>query len=78
MKIEKIEKVRPGIYEVFFIPNWFEKLFGVKPASKKYKKKPFTSYTFGSGNVWVDQKGKELGNGNWIGEALDSFLNSWT
>jgi len=46
MKIKEI-KLKEGswvIYQVTFIPNWLEKLFGVKEKTKEY---------FQSSNTWV-------------------------
>lgn len=78
MKIKEIKRKENSywIYEVTFTPNWLEKLFGVKEKTKEYKDKNAT-YTFGGGNVYMDKECNELGNGNWIGEAIDKFRRKW-
>lgn len=78
MKIKEIKLKKDSycIYQVTFTPNWLEKLFGIKEETKEYKYGDAT-YTFGGGNVYIDKSGKELGNGNWIGEAIDKFRRSW-
>lgn len=78
MKIKEIKRKGNSyeIFEVTFAPNWLEKLFGVEEETKEYKDTN-EKYTFGGGNVYIDKSGKELGNGNWIGEAIDKFRRSW-
>lgn len=71
MRISKIENVN-YVYEVTFTPYFIERIFGVKPKTKKYKDTGNT-YTFGSGHVYVDQNGSLLGNGNHIGDAIDKY-----
>ena len=77
MKIDNIE--REGlIFSVTFVPNWLERLFNIKPVTKQYKITD-SEYMFGKHNnrVYLDKKGEPLGNGNWIGEAIDNFRNKW-
>jgi hypothetical protein len=78
MKIKEIKRKEDSysIYEVTFTPNWLEKLFGIKEKTKEYKETS-SSYTFGGGSVYIDKKGNQLGNGNWIGKAIDNFNRSW-
>ena len=78
MKIKEIKRKENSyfIYEVTFKPNWLERLFGVEEKTKEYKDGDAT-YTFGGGNLYRDKSGKELGNGNWIGEAIDRFRRKW-
>ena len=78
MKIKEIKRKENSyfIYEVTFAPNWLERLFGVEEKTKEYKDRD-ENYTFGGGNVYLDKSGKELGNGNWIGEAIDRFRRKW-
>jgi hypothetical protein len=78
MKIKEIKRTKDSyfVYEVTFTPNWLEKLCGVEEKTKEYKDDDGT-YTFGGGNVYIDKSGKELGNGNWIGEAIDRFRRKW-
>ena len=78
MKIKEIKRKENSyfIYEVTFTPYWFERLFGVKEKTKEYKDDDAT-YAFGGGTVYLNKDGKRLGNGNWIGEAIDRFRRSW-
>ena len=78
MKIKSIEREKGAsfIYVVTFEPNFLEKLFGKKEIQKKYKETGYT-YLFGSGKVYIDQEGEELGNGNWIGKTIDKFQLRW-
>jgi hypothetical protein len=78
MKIKEI-KLKQGsysIYQVTFKPNWLEKLFGVEEKTKEYKDTDST-FTFGNGHVYRNREGEELGNGNWVGEAIDKFRRQW-
>lgn len=75
MKVTKIEQ-EGRIYKVTLTPNWLQRLFGMKTKIKEVKE-TFSTYTFGGGNVYVDKKGRKLGNGNWIGEAIDNYKRSW-
>ena len=78
MKIKKIEddKEKSNVYIVTLIPNWFEKLLGDKETEIKYKDTGDT-YSFGGGRVYIDQLGKQLGNHNYIGDALDNWIRRW-
>ena len=78
MKIKEIKQKEGSwfIYQVTFTPNWLEKLFGFEEQTKEYKDRDAT-YRFGGGNVYINKKGDELGNGNWIGEAIDRFRRAW-
>lgn len=78
MKIKEIKRKPDSfcIYQVTFTPNCLEKLFGVVEHTKEFKDAD-ARYTYGGGNVYIDKKGKELGNRNWIGEAIDQFRRSW-
>jgi hypothetical protein len=71
MKISKIE-AEGRIYTVTFKPNCIEKLFGVKEKQKRYKD-TYSTFTFGGGNVYVNEKGEQLNNGNWVSEAIDAW-----
>jgi len=70
MKIESI-KQEGDIFTVTFKPSFIEYLFGCTSKIKKYKN-TYDEYKYGGGFVYVDKNGKKLGNGNWIGEALDA------
>lgn len=64
-----------------WVEGYYHPLFwmcgnGVEEKTKEYKDADAT-YTFGGGNVYIDKSGKELGNGNWIGEAIDTFRRKW-
>lgn len=76
MKITKIERDPQGfrIFNVTFEPRWYERIFGIKTKIKKYRDTDRT-YTYGSGTVYVNEKGKQLGNGHWIGEKIDCWRN---
>lgn len=78
MTITKIEKDTnsASIYNVTFKPNWFEKLLGKTEHTVQYRQS-WSTYTYGSGAVYFDKDGRELGNGNWIGEAIDRFRRKW-
>lgn len=79
MKIVKIENDK-DIYSVTFKPNWLESLFGIKENIKKYKDTGYV-YIFGNGRVYVDQKGRELGNNLGYGcdtrKSIDRHRNSF-
>ena len=79
MKITKIEN-EGNIYLVTREPNFIERLFGIKKRVDKYKSTG-GSYTFGGGRVYVDQKGRELGNtlgyGSDTREAIDCWRRSF-
>lgn len=76
MKITNIEEEYFNIYIVTFKPNWFEKLLGYKEKVKRYKK-TWSTYVFGGGNVYLNEEGYRLGNGNWIGRKLDAHGNKF-
>lgn len=71
MKISNIEKEK-NTYIVTFIPNIIERFFGVKEKTKRYKD-TWDTYTFGGGHVYVNEKGEQLNNGNWIAEKIDNW-----
>jgi hypothetical protein len=76
MKIKEIYRKNLYIFEVTFVPNWLEKLFGHKEHTKEYKYTGAT-YLLGGGSVYISKDGRKLGNGNWIGEAIDRYRVSW-
>lgn len=71
MTIEKIEQEGQK-FTVYFKPSWLGRFFGYKPFSKRFKTN-YNTYEYGGGNVYWDEDGRLLGNGNWIGEAIDRF-----
>lgn len=75
MKITKIEQ-DGEVFTVTFKPSIIEKLFGCKEYSEKYKT-DYSQYKYGGGLVYYKKDGEKLGNGHWIGEALDNFQRSW-
>jgi len=74
----KIKEIKGGAmcYTVTFKPNWLEKLFGVKEKTEKFKQTN-ADYLFGGGAVYVRRDGSELGNGHWVGKAIDKFRKTW-
>ena len=76
MKIKEIKRKSNGIFVVTFTPYWFEKLFGVEEKTKEYKDSGYR-YTIDNNPVYIDKSGKKLGNGNWIGKAIDNFRRGW-
>jgi hypothetical protein len=74
MKIKNIKRddKNYSVYVVKFEPNWLEKKIGVKEKTKQYKSTG-RIYVFGGGNVYINKKGNSLGNGHWIGEAIDKW-----
>lgn len=43
---------------------------------KKYKD-TFRVYTFGGGNIYIDQKGRELGNAIGYGSSVRESIDRW-
>jgi len=78
MKIKEIKYKRgtTNTFVVTFIPNWFEKLLGIKEQEDEYKANG-NIYTFGDGHVYLKKNGEFLGNHNYIGEAIDKWRRSW-
>jgi hypothetical protein len=76
MKIKEIKRKSDCIYEVTFTPYWLEKLFGVEEKTKEYKDSGYR-YRIDKSTVYIDKNGEKLGNGNWIGKAIDTFRRSW-
>jgi len=78
MKVSNIkrEEEYSNIYVVTLVPNWFEKLFGVKEKTKRYKDTG-SIYRFGGGNVYINEKGEKLGNGSKIGNVIDKWRNAF-
>lgn len=74
MKIVKITEEEDWIVD--FEPNWFEKLFGIKPKTEVFRQ-TFNNYEFGGGAVYRRQNGSNLGNNNWIGVAIDKHRRKW-
>lgn len=75
MKITKIE-IKNFAYEVTFVPNWLEKIFGVKSKVKKFKPTGNT-YAYGGGNIYLSEDGSPLENGNWIAVSIDQWKNKF-
>jgi len=75
MKIVEITKEN-DIYTVKQVPNWLERLFGIKEKVEKFKKDNWHKYMFGGG-LYYNQKGEEIGNGNKVGLALDNYERSF-
>lgn len=64
------------IYTVELVPNWFEKLFGVKPKSVRYRQ-TFSTFEYGGGNVYIREDGYRTKNGDSITEAIDRWINKF-
>jgi len=75
MRITKIEK-EGHIYTVTFKPNWIEKILGFKEKNTRFKETGYR-YTFGGGEVYVNEKGEKLGNRDWIGESIDNWKHKF-
>jgi len=75
MKIKEI-KNDAGVYNVTLIPNWLEKLFGVKEKTVKYKDSG-SSYICGGGTIYVKQDGNRTSNGEWIAEEIDKWRRAF-
>ena len=75
MKITKIE-YKELLHHVTFEPNFLERLFGVKSKVVKYRNSGAT-FTYGGGSVYYREDGKKLGNGDWVGETIDKWRNSF-
>ena len=73
MKILKVEtdKDCEDIYNVYFKPNWFERLTGVIGIMKKYKDTDLEFRAGGQG-VYIKQDGSYLNNFNCIAKAIDN------
>lgn len=82
MKITNIDrdKENHNIYLVTKTPNAIERLFGYTERIEKFKD-THSTYTFGGGHVYKNQKGEKLGNhwgwGSDIREAIDQWRDSW-
>lgn len=76
MKIVEIWESGDSIYTVRFKPNWFGRIFGGVEWEEEYKDMRRT-YNYGGAGVYLRKDGSELGNFNWIGEAIDNFKRSW-
>jgi hypothetical protein len=79
MKVKTIEqdKENRNVYIVTLTPNWLERLFGKKEEEEKYKKITGETYLFGGGNIYRGQDGRDLRNGNYIGDAIDMYIKKW-
>lgn len=64
------------VYTVELVPNWFEKLFGVKPKNVRYRE-TMSTFTYGGGNVYIREDGKRTENGDEITEAIDRWINKF-
>ena len=75
MKITKIEN-EGDIYSVTRMPNFIERLFGVKERIDKYKSTGGT-YALGGGRTYIDQKGRELGISLGYGSDTREAIDCW-
>lgn len=74
MKIANITN-KGRIYSVELVPNFFERLIGIKPKTVEYKD-TYSTFTYGGGSVYIREDGYRTGNGDWIPEAIDKWRNS--
>jgi len=72
MKIVKIENIDFRIYKVTIRPSFIEKILGKKEETIRIKDTD-RSYIHGNGSVYINERGEYLGNGNFIGEAIDNW-----
>ncbi len=63
-------KQEGDIWHITLTPNFLERLFGFKERVLLYKETD-RIYKYGGGNIYVTQDGRDSGNGNWIGKAID-------
>ena len=75
MKIVEIWESGDSIYTVRFKPNLFKRIFGATEYEEQYKSTG-EKYKHGNGGVYIRKDGSELGNDNFIGEAIDNFKRS--
>jgi len=75
MKITKIEKEKIT-FTVTLTPNWLEKIFGYKEKTKRFKE-TWSTFNLGGGNVYINEKGEKLNNGDYIGVNLDNWLRKF-
>lgn len=71
MKIAEITQ-KGSYYNVKLKPNWLEKLLGFEAYTVTLKDSG-SHFMAGGGAVYVTQYGEKLGNGSYIGEAIDKF-----
>lgn len=72
MKITKIEK-KEGIFYVTQTPNFFQRLFGVKEKTEKYKWKGEVFKHFDHIKVFYKSNGEILSFTNKICKALNNY-----
>lgn len=75
MKISKIEEIN-GVYHVTLVPNWFERLFGTKEKTYKFKDSG-REYMVGGGTKYIREDGTLTGNGSYIGEQIDKWRRTF-
>jgi len=76
MKLKVISR-KGDIFTIKYTPTRFERFFGKKEYTKKWKKDPYTYYTFGIGYVYYDQEGNKNGGASKEAEVLSLYQNSW-
>ena len=78
MKINKIKKAEWPylVYEVTFVPNWIERMLGVKEKISRFKDTGKT-YVFGCQSVYIDESDNELGNYSNVSESIDRWKRRW-
>lgn len=76
MKVDKIETKDNEIFSVYLVPNFFEKLLGIKPKVIQYKDSG-KEYWLGKQTVYLKKNGKKCGNEDWIAEKIDCWRRSF-
>ncbi len=72
MKVINIKEEQATVYLVNIKPCFIMRLLGSKEKNVRVKDIEET-YNFGGGSVYVNEKGEKLGNGNYIGVAIDNW-----
>jgi len=72
MKISKIEKIE-DVYHVTFVPNFIEKLFGVKETTERFKRAYGRNYRLTGDPAWIYSDGSILGATDTIVKELTKF-----
>lgn len=72
MKITKIEKI-DGIYHVTQTPNMFEKIFGIKERTERYKTNGEVFKYFPQIKIFYSFDGELISWDNKISELLNNF-----
>ena len=73
MKITKVERIGKDFFNVFFEPNFLEKIFGKKSHTETYIESDY-SYIYGSQqSIYYNSKGAKTKNGSPISEKIEEL-----